>query len=176
VLTTSGGLYRYRLRDLVRVQGFYRATPMLSFVGRADCASDLAGEKLTPAFVERVLAEASRATGVRPAFAMMAPTWGNPPRYQLYVEADDLSTLCFTNAVERLLMESHHYALCRVLGQLDPVQGVFVRDGARVYEQARVARGLRAGAVKPVALDTALGWGDAFARARITTHDALVAS
>ncbi|MEP6732216.1 MAG: GH3 auxin-responsive promoter family protein, partial [bacterium] len=48
-LTTGGGLYRYRLRDLVRVEGMLHSAPLLSFQGRADKASDIAGEKLTPA-------------------------------------------------------------------------------------------------------------------------------
>ena len=179
VLTTSGGLYRYRLRDLVRVAGWYRATPLLTFVGRADGASDLAGEKLTPSFVERVLAAAARITEIRPSFAMLAPAWvgGEPPRYHLYVEAEETDAARLARAVEHLLKDSHHYALCRALGQLGPVYGVAVRDGARVHERVRVSRGQRAGAVKPVALDAALDWARAFSvDAAVTTDNALVSS
>jgi len=180
VLTTSGGLYRYRLRDLVRVAGWYRATPLLTFVGRADGASDLAGEKLTPSFVERVLAAAARITEIHPPFALLAPAWAGrsePPRYDLYVEAEERDAARLARAVEHLLTDSHHYALCRALGQLDPVHGVAVSDGARVYERVRVSRGQRAGAVKPVALDAALDWARAFAvDAAVSAGDALVSS
>lgn len=174
-LTTSGGLYRYRLRDLVRVEGFYRSTPMLRFIGRADCASDVAGEKLTPAFVESVLRRASERTGIRAPFAMLAPSWGEPPRYQMYVDASPADALVLGGAVERLLMESHHYALCRTLGQLDPLQPLAVPDAARKYEQVRLAHGQRAGAIKPVALESGFEWETAFAASHITS-DALLAS
>ena len=174
-LTTGGGLYRYRLRDLVRVEGFYRSTPMLAFVGRADCASDLAGEKLTPAFVESVLARACAVAGVHPRFAMLAPAWGEPPRYRLYVDASPEDALVIGCNVERLLIESHHYALCRALGQLDAVCAVAVPDAARIYERARIERGQRAGAIKPPALDTGFDWERVFSASRLTA-DALLAS
>ena len=162
-LTTAGGLYRYRLRDVVRAEGFYRATPVLAFEGRADRASDLAGEKLTAAHVERVLARAMRETGIRAPFAMLAPWWGTPPRYYLYVEAAFADARRLADAVESTLCAGHHYALCRALGQLGAVRPVAVREGERVYERVCADRGQRAGVVKPVALDPSLDWERHFA-------------
>jgi hypothetical protein len=158
LLTTSGGLYRYRLRDVVHVERFLERAPVLSFRGRADRGCDLAGEKLTPALVERVLREASALTGVRPAFAMLAPTWGEPPSYALYVDAGEDAAARLARAVEGRLRAGHHYALCRVLGQLGPVRGVSVPDAERRYERARTTCGQRAGAVKPPVLEPELGW------------------
>lgn len=157
-LTTGGGLFRYRLRDLVRVDGWHRRAPVLAFIGRADRTSDLAGEKLTAPFAERVLSMAEARTGVRAPFAMLAPSWGAPPRYLLFAETDRPSAALLAQEAERLLAESHPYALCRALGQLGPVQGVPVADGERAYERACARRGQRAGAVKPAALDPGLGW------------------
>jgi len=162
VLTTGGGLYRYRLKDLVRVEGWYCRAPLLSFVGRADHASDLAGEKLTAEHAERVIAAASAQTGVRPTFAMLAPSWGSPPHYRLYAEVGAESVRRLAATVEGLLLESHHYALCRSLGQLGPLQGVPVTAAERTYERVCAARGQRAGALKPAALDPALDWERAF--------------
>src|SRR5687768_2319775 len=51
VLTTGGGLWRYKLGDQVRVNGFVSRTPSVQFVGRAGQISDLCGEKLSEAFV-----------------------------------------------------------------------------------------------------------------------------
>ncbi len=162
VLTTGGGLYRYRLKDLVRVEGWYRRAPLLSFVGRADRASDLTGEKLTVEHAERVIAAAVGRTGVRPTFAMLAPSWGEPPHYRLYAEVEAGAVHGLAIAVEELLSQSHHYALCRSLGQLGPVQGVRVSGAERAYERMCTARGQRAGTVKPAALDPALDWERAF--------------
>ncbi|MFN2588642.1 MAG: GH3 auxin-responsive promoter family protein [Actinomycetota bacterium] len=164
VLTTGGGLYRYRLKDVVRVEGRAGRTPLLRFVGRAD-ASDLCGEKLTPAFVETALTSAARTAGARPAFAVVAPRWGAPPRYDLWVEldaAEDAAAQRLAHALEAELRRGHHYDLCRALGQLDALQVRPIRNGERSYERACMRRGQRAGAVKPPALITDPGWGDVF--------------
>jgi hypothetical protein len=157
-LTTGGGLYRYRLRDLVRVDGLLHRTPRLTFVGRADRASDIAGEKLTAALVERALGAAARAAGVSPSFAMLAPAWTPAPHYRLYVDAPASDAAGLAAALDRELRGAHHYALCRSLGQLGPVHGVAVSAGARIYERACEERGQRAGAIKAPALEPAPGW------------------
>lgn len=159
LLTTSGGLYRYALNDLVRVDGWHHRAPVLSFLGRADTTSDLAGEKLTPAFAERVLQEASRECGIHAYFAMLAPTLDEPPRYDLLVECDPADADRLAEAVEHRLADSHQYALCRRLGQLERVRAVVVRDGARLYERSCLARGQRISAIKPPALGAHFGGG-----------------
>lgn len=155
LITTSGGLYRYRLRDIVRVEGWFRRTPVLSFQGRTDHTTDLAGEKLSLSFVERVLREASAATCIRPLFAMLTPRAANGTRarYDLLVECDVADAERFARAVDAGLAESHHYALCRRLGQLDAVCPMVVRGAQSAYERWCLARGQRFSAVKPPALD-----------------------
>lgn len=156
LLTTAGGLYRYRLHDLVRVDGWYHRTPILTFVGRSDHTSDLSGEKLTSAFAEWVLQDAAAHTGIHVPFAMLLPVTQGRPRYDLWLECEEHEVERFTLAVEARLGESHHYALCRSLGQLDGLRAVPVRDGARAYERACVQRGQRLSAIKPAALATGL--------------------
>lgn len=153
LLTTSGGLYRYRLRDLVRVEGWYRNTPVLSFQGRADGTSDLAGEKLTPAFAEQVLRRALAGTSGA-AFAMLAPraASGRAAGYDLLVDCAPGDAERLAAAVEEELAHSHHYALCRRLGQLGAVRPVIVPDAQRGYERSCIARGQRISAIKPPAL------------------------
>jgi hypothetical protein len=163
LLTTSGGLYRYRLMDLVCVTGWYKAVPVLSFRGRIDRTSDVAGEKLSPLFVERVIQDAMAAERVNARFAMLAPAWGEPPCYDLFVECDIADAGRLARAVESRLAASHHYALCRQLGQLGSVREVPVRDGERTYERVCLARGQRAGAIKPASLDERFGWEKEFA-------------
>lgn len=156
LLTTSGGLYRYRLRDLVRVEGRYHGAPVLSFQGRADHTSDLAGEKLIPSFVERALTEAVAATGVRAPFATLTPAHGTPPHYDLRVECDPADAARLAHALEERLASSVHYGLCRRLGQLGAVRPIVVADAERRYERACIDRGQRISAIKP---PSALGAG-----------------
>lgn len=162
IMTTSGGLYRYRLLDLVRVEGHHLATPILSFRGRADGASDLAGEKLTPAFVESALAAALGDCHAGVSFAVLAPARHGPAGYLLFIETSPEHAERISAALERRLCGGYHYALCRNLGQLAPIRAVAVKNGASVYERACVERGQRAGAVKPAALETRIDWNEEF--------------
>jgi hypothetical protein len=161
-LTTSGGLHRYRLRDLVRVEGFHHRTPMISFQGRADRACDLTGEKLTPALVERAIADALHDTGIEAPFAMLAPSLAPLPHYRLFVEGSAGDAARLASALDERLNGAHHYALCRALGQLDGIEGVPVRDGHRRYERACADRGQRCGSIKPPALEATLDLDQVF--------------
>ena len=57
LLTTGGGLWRYKLGDRVRVTGFAKRSPILEFLEKEDCVSDLRGEKLNAAFMARIFTE-----------------------------------------------------------------------------------------------------------------------
>ena len=46
LLTTSAGLYRYRIGDVVEATGFYNRAPMLRFVRKAGEAASITGEKM----------------------------------------------------------------------------------------------------------------------------------
>ncbi len=167
ILTTGGGHYRYRLGDVVEAIGRFRRTPRVRFVGRADGVSDQAGEKLSPGRVAAALAAAIAACGTVPTFALLAPTPGEPPASALYVEADadERARAALARELEARLREGHHYDGCRALGQLGPVAAVPVRDGALRYERALVARGAKAGDVKPACLHRGLFWREVFADA-----------
>ena len=169
LLSTSGGLLRYQLGDLVRVDGFVHATPALRFLGRADAVCDLVGEKLSATRVSTVLDATLPALfgGTRPAFAMLAPEWPQapePPAYRLFLEtaAPDARLAEAAAAVERALLEGHHYRYARELGQLGPVRAVRVAEGARRYEARCIALGQRAGDIKPLDLHRQPGWSAHF--------------
>jgi len=138
VLSNGGGLWRYRLGDVVACTGHLKATPTLQFLGRAGHVSDLRGEKLSEAFVAQALREAWRADET-PSYAALRP-WsdGRAAGYELLV-ADDGDTSAArvqhverVERVERALCENPHYALALRLGQLQPLRGRSVsRDVAR---------------------------------------------
>jgi hypothetical protein len=46
VLSTSGGLYRYNIGDVVRVRDFIGATPVVEFLHRTGPGASLTGENL----------------------------------------------------------------------------------------------------------------------------------
>ena len=163
LLSTSGGLLRYRLGDLVRVEGFHQATPCVRFRGRADAVCDLVGEKLSATRVSTVLDDTLPGLlGRRPVFAMMAPEWDTqgPPAYRLFLdtEAPDVHLEEAARAIERALCEGYHYRYARELGQLGPVVALRVSEGTRRYEARCIALGQRAGDIKPTDLHRQAGW------------------
>ena len=166
VITTGGGLYRYRIGDLVEVVGFHRACPLIRFIGREDVV-DLRGEKLNDRFVgecaERVLAEA----GVEAAFWLLAPVTGEDSlAYVLFVEtgSPDVERLVrLGKELEAQLRRSYHYDYCRRLGQLGPCRVFRIDAGANagnLYLTGRARLGQRLGDVKPAAVDAFDGWAE----------------
>jgi hypothetical protein len=162
LVTTGGGLYRYRLGDRVIVDGWIDATPSLRLVGRDDRVSDRFGEKLSDGFVTGVLAEVL-ARAAAPRFAMLAPE--QTPEgfaYTLLLEPDGPVPEGLAASLERALRRNPHYGWCVDLGQLRPARVVCVGPAAgRAYVDICVARGQRLGDVKPVSLHRDSGWEDA---------------
>lgn len=159
VVTTGGGLWRYRLGDRVRVKGWVLHTPSLEFVGRRGEVSDLRGEKLAGEFVGKVIAELG---GNHPArFAMLAPDSDEGRGgYTLFWEGDMPPSPA---DLDRRLAENPHYAWCRKLGQLRPARVFAIRSsGEAAYSRRMSAAGLKLGDIKPTALSPLTDWSEFF--------------
>ena len=169
VVTTGGGLYRYRLEDRVEVTGFAGRTPSLRFLGREGHVSDLRGEKLHESFVAGALARAFRRLAIAPRFAMLAPEAdsASAPRYVLYLEIAGQVPPGLAAAAEEEMAANPHYRACVALGQLAPA-AVFLVEGPAFprYLQRCRERGQRLGDVKPLALSSDFGWLNVFSGLR----------
>ncbi len=153
-LTTGGGLYRYRLGDRVRVTGFLERAPCLELLGRDDLVSDLAGEKLSEAFVARALADIFGAFAPQVAFAQLAAEQGAPPRYRLLLECRADPPAELAQRLDRALCANPHYAYCRRLGQLGEIEVRRLAAGAHAdYLERHRRMGRRLGEIKPAALE-----------------------
>jgi len=159
VLTTGGGLYRYKLGDRVRVTGRIGAVPSIEFAGRSDRVSDRFGEKLSDEFVTSVVAKLF-ASAAPPRFVMLTPeTRADGVAYTLLVEPSNDLPGDLEPALETALRQNPHYAWCVDLGQLRPARVVRVGPHAeRAYLDVCVARGQRLGDIKPTALQRDGGW------------------
>lgn len=163
LLTTCGGLYRYRLGDLVRADGLVDRTPSIRFVGRSDGVCDLVGEKLNEAFVGGVIEQWSNLVGMRSAFAMLAPaapqsTHQSPRQYTLFVSGQQSPTPA-ADLLDTLLRANPHYDWARQCGQLAHARVRTVDQNAyERYAAALVARGMRLGDIKPSRLSTQDDW------------------
>ncbi|MBR0660652.1 GH3 family domain-containing protein [Neoroseomonas oryzicola] len=164
LVTTAGGLYRYRIPDRLRCTGRLGTTPCLEFLGRQGMRSDRFGEKLEEDFVAGVIGTLFHGTTL--AFALLAPEeTAAGIAYTLYIEGAR-SDPCLADRLDQALSANVHYAHCRRLGQLAPARIATTGPAAQDRYTARMTaeRGQRLGDVKPLALSPMTGWDAALAR------------
>lgn len=151
ILSTGGGLWRYRLGDVVRVVGWQGNTPRLRFVERADGVCDLRGEKLNPRFVSECL------SNLTSGFAMLAPAnTSSSPHYILFA---DHPTPGVVSRLDEALSLNPHYAHCQRTGQLGPLRVFAIMEEPRAAYLRRCENlGQRAGTVKSSPLHRVAGW------------------
>ena len=160
LLTTPGGLYRYRLHDIVEMKGWWRSLPSLAFCGKEALVSDLCGEKLDSRHVAGILA---RLAGPD-ARCFLAAEREPSPHYCLFLPAGgpiynkkNISVL-----LEEALCENFHYRWCREAGQLAAAEVVNLSFGGAELDRRRLARleaeGTRQGTAKLAPLDRRPGW------------------
>jgi len=86
ILTTPGGLYRYNIDDLIRVDGFFNKTPVIEFVQKGLGVTSVTGEKL---YESQVVQAVNRAVEQHKLFVEFFTTsiqLGKIPRYVFLVE------------------------------------------------------------------------------------------
>lgn len=170
VITTSGGLYRYRLGDIIKVVGFRKDCPIVCFVGKEDKISDLHGEKLNEYHVETVLQEVFNRNGFMPDFSLLAPERhvdGMTHYYTVFLEgtATSVDTLeRVLSEIETGLCKNFHYNYCRSLGQLSRPRLFVINSGGReTYFRVSGTLHNKQSVMKPPALSKRIGWSREFA-------------
>lgn len=166
VVTTGGGLYRYRLHDSVRVSGFVARTPSIRFVGKEDHIADAFGEKLSEGFVAGVLERLFAERGLEPRFAMLArEETREGTAYTLFTQTDAPLSPGLDAHLEAALAQNPHYRQCVALGQLAPARVQRIAgDGYATYVERCRHGGQRLGDIKPAAISSLPGWGERFRR------------
>jgi hypothetical protein len=86
LLTTSGGLYRYNIHDVVRCVGFQGQAPLLEFLNKGKNFSNLSGEKLSEHQVIRAVEKTLDELSLPVDFFTVAPVMEGQPRYVLLLE------------------------------------------------------------------------------------------
>ena len=85
LLTTTGGLYRYHINDILRVEGFYNRTPQVVFMRKGEGITNITGEKLSVNQIIEAVTHAAGRTGAIP-FHFKAEADVEGSRYILRVE------------------------------------------------------------------------------------------
>lgn len=152
IMTTAGGLYRYRTGDLVLCEKAHPAHPVLRFVGKGDLVSDMVGEKLTDEFVRSCLQELE-------GFGMLVPVNQEKPHYILILDKDTTDwSASLVERMEKRLFANRHYAYARKLGQLGRLQALTVARPLHRYTDSRLRKGARLGDIKVPSLCIYTDW------------------
>jgi len=135
LLTTSYGLYRYHIHDLVRVTGFHNRTPLIEFLSKGSHFSNLTGEKLSEYQVTHAMADVLAELSLTLNTYSVAPCWNDEqPYYGLFLERGDLPDATvgdrLTTRLEKRLCETNvEYAAKRESLRLGPMRLEAVRNG-----------------------------------------------
>ncbi len=108
LLTTSYGLYRYNIFDVVRCTGFFNNTPLVEFLSKGANFANITGEKVSEHHVTAAMADVLRELNLNLTSYSVAPCWDDEmPFYGLFVERTDLASadqgVRLTNLLERRL-------------------------------------------------------------------------
>ena len=164
-LTTSAGLYRYDINDVVRVVDFYRQTPVIQFIRKGQGMTNITGEKLTESQVTGALVDAVDANGFEVEHFTAAVEWGEPPRYAFYTElGPSMSTERMAELVQvldrSLSAGNIEYEAKRETQRLAPPVLKRVAPGTyQALRQKRVAEGAPEAQVKIPQLSTDMEFG-----------------
>jgi hypothetical protein len=166
--TTSGGLYRYDINDVIRVVDFYRNTPVIQFVRKGQGMTSITGEKLAESQVTAALLYVVPSEGLHLDHFTAAVEWGEPPRYSLYVEVPSATTRTqlerFGSRMDQALCSlNSEYAAKRESQRLGaPVVRRVAPGSYEALRQRRVSEGAPEAQVKIPHLSTNMKFGDQF--------------
>jgi len=136
LLTTSYGLYRYNIYDVVRVTGFHNQTPLIEFLNKGASFSILTGEKLSEFQVVHAVQKALSELNESLTSFSLAPCWDNEdPYYGLFVERGDFTqpdeAIGLAEAVDRHLRRLNiEYDAKRDSRRLGSVRALLMPRGA----------------------------------------------
>ena len=121
-VTTTSGLYRYDINDIVKVVDYYHRAPQIIFLRKGRGMTNLTGEKVSVNQIINAFQEASKATGAIPEH-FKAEADGDNSRYILRVE--------FASRVEEPVLREFLLALDNTLKH-DNIEYKAKRDSTRL--------------------------------------------
>ena len=158
ILTNASGLYRYRIRDVIRVVGFEGNVPYIEFAYRSTFLTDFAAIHLTGEQLAGAVEAAEKAMGLRvDDYSLYGNLEGEKPRLNLYLEtarplsAAELSRM--TQVFDRTLIEiSHDYHFHKAeIGDVESAVLIPVAQGTYMrYRDMRVAAGASLNQLKAI--------------------------
>ncbi len=158
-VTTTAGLYRYDMNDLVRVSGWIGRTPTLAFLRKGRGVTNITGEKLAEEDVILAVTMWLTAKGrCSPFFVAIAHP--RERHYSLLVELDGRLSAQDAAAIDGALRARNlEYDAKRASGRLGPLRLVPLSAGAGEFcKRQALKRGQREAQFKPICLSLERDW------------------
>lgn len=155
-VTTRGGLYRYHMNDIVRVDSFLHRTPLLRFLQKGRGVTSITGEKLYENQVIEAVSTALAAMDSASPFYLMTADRERAV-YCLYLEAGKTGAAARKSLArdidQQLCSINMEYRSKRDSGRLAPLEVMLLQEGAAEhYRAACIHSGQKEGQFKTVAL------------------------
>lgn len=154
-ITNVSGFYRYGIKDVIKVTGFYNKTPTIEFCYRSDKSISLIGEKTS----EFAIITAAQNTALKCGFNLVGSTVypdTNNSRYIFLMEVDSLpknfDLKKATDVLQNEMREVNPYMDDKIKkGYLSPTILKLLKKGAfNLYKEHLVKKGYAKSQIKPV--------------------------
>jgi hypothetical protein len=147
LLTTSYGLYRYHIYDVVRCTGYHNQTPTVEFLSKGSLFSNLTGEKVSEYHVSGAMTDVLKHLDLNLTAYTLAPCWDDEqPYYGLFIERGDIlqreQGRRLIEALDRQLRTVNtEYDAKRDSRRLGPVRLQLIPTGAwQAWDRQRLVR------------------------------------
>ena len=155
VITNWSGLYRYRIKDVVRVTGFEGKNPLIRFAYRKNQVINITGVKLTAEHITHAMKEFEKTTGLHIAdYTLYPDTSHSPWRIMLFLETEEeISSeqkIRYAHIFDEKLsaMNREHGRMLQI-GETDPsVICQVERNTFREYREFRMRQGASQNQIK----------------------------
>ena len=157
IITNLSGFYRYSIKDVIRVTGFYNEAPLVQFVYRKSQLLSIAGEKTNEEAVRWSIEEFMKDTGLKiNDYSVYANTDTEPGHYTFYMEPDrpvakeDIPR--YRDAIEKRMMQANpSYGDKIRTNVLSPTELLFVQQETyQLYRDMMIMKGTSSNQLKPV--------------------------
>lgn len=157
ILTNLSGLYRYRIEDVVRVTGYYKESPTVTFMYRLNQVVNITGEKTSQQMVDWAVEQTAKCFGAEvTGHTIYADVESNPGHYVLFIEPTDYISASergdFANLFDKYLSESNIlFPYWKNAGTLGDTEVHFLHQGTYLeYRESQKRNGANLNQIKPI--------------------------
>lgn len=148
VITNLSGLYRYRIRDVVRVTGFIGKNPLIHFAYRKNQVINITGVKLTSEQISDAVNSVEKTAGIHISdYAIYPDTTHSPWRLMLFLETEEELSAAQVKELsslfdKKLSEQNHEHKRMLNIGETSPSLICQVKNNTfREYREYRIAHG-----------------------------------